>query len=100
MRAIRLTKQAKKKLQIIQKSHPKIAKTLSVIILGLKCEVETVKGESLQGYSEFKKIRVSKYRIIDTFDAETVTVAIVDKRETVYQTFVHLMKNSNFLDGL
>ena len=69
MRAIQLTKQAKKKLQAIQKSAPKVA----------------------------KKIRFSKYRIIYTFDETTVTVAIVDKRETVYQTFAHLIKNSNFL---
>jgi addiction module RelE/StbE family toxin len=100
MRDIKLTKQAKKKLQVIQKSHPKIAKTISTTILGLKQGAEVVKGESLQGYSEFKKIRVSKYRIIYTFDTETVTVAIIDKRETVYQTFTHLMKNSSFLDGL
>lgn len=100
MRQIKLTKQAKKKLQAIQKSHPKIAKTISSIILGLKENAAAVNGEMLQGYSEFKKIRVSKYRIIYTYDVESVTITIIDKRETVYQTFTHLMKNSHFLDGL
>ena len=97
MRAIQLTKQAKKKLQAIQKSAPKVAKKISEQILHLKEDDNVLLFESLQGYSEFKKIRFSKYRIIYTFDETTVTVAIVDKRETVYETFTHLIKNSNFL---
>lgn len=97
MKNIQLTKQAKKKLELIKKSHPKIAKNISASILNLKEGDEVYKGETLQGYSDFRKIRVSKYRIIYTFTSDLVTVAIVDKRETVYQTFTHLMKNSQFL---
>lgn len=97
MREIRLTKQAKKKLQLIKKSNPQIAKKISEQILNLKDGNYVFNAESLQGYSEFKKIRVSKYRIIYTFNEISVTVAIVDKRETVYQTFTHLVKSSNFL---
>jgi mRNA-degrading endonuclease RelE of RelBE toxin-antitoxin system len=57
-----------------------------------------VSGESLQGYSKFKKIRVGKFRFIYTLQDEILLIAIIEKRETVYQTFEHLYKNSNFLD--
>jgi addiction module RelE/StbE family toxin len=91
MRLIKLTKQARKKLQTIQKSHPKIAKTISAIILGLKEDVDMVNGEMLQGYSEFKKVRVSKYRIIYTYDAESVTITKLINQITIYPIRVDLL---------
>lgn len=55
-------------------------------------------GEKLQGHSKFEKSRVGKYRLISTVRDSVLIIAIVEKRETVYETFEHLLKNSNFLD--
>jgi len=45
-----------------------------------------------------KKIRIGKFRLIYTFETEIILVAVIEKRETVYQTVEHLFKHSNFLD--
>jgi mRNA-degrading endonuclease RelE of RelBE toxin-antitoxin system len=50
------------------------------------------------GYSEFKKIRAGKYRLIYTLRDQIILIAIIEKRETVYQTFEHLFKNSSMFD--
>ena len=96
MRDYKLTKQAFKRLKLLAKNDIKTAKKLKEVILQLREDL--INGESLQGYSKFKKIRVGKFRLIYTFQEETILIAIIEKRETVYQTFEHLFKNSDFLD--
>jgi mRNA-degrading endonuclease RelE of RelBE toxin-antitoxin system len=96
MRAYKLTKQAFKTLTALAKNDPKTAKKLKEIIEKLRQDL--ISGESLQGYSQFKKIRAGKFRLIYTLQEEIVLVAIIEKRETVYQTFEHLFKHSDFLN--
>jgi mRNA-degrading endonuclease RelE of RelBE toxin-antitoxin system len=96
MRAYRLTKQAFKTLTALAKNDPKTAKKLKEVIENLRKDL--IAGESLQGYSKFKKIRAGKFRLIYTLQDELLLIAIIEKRETVYQTFEHLFKNSSFLD--
>jgi len=47
----------------------------------------------------FFKVRVGKFRLIHTTVDGVLIVAIIEKRETVYQTFKHLMGNSDFLNS-
>jgi mRNA-degrading endonuclease RelE of RelBE toxin-antitoxin system len=96
MRVYRLTKQAFKTLTALAKNDPKTAKKLKEVIEDLRNDL--IGGESLQGYSKFKKIRVGKFRLIYTLQDKLLLIAIIEKRETVYQTFEHLFKNSSFLD--
>ena len=96
MRDYKLTNQAFKTLKFLSKNDIKTAKRLKDIIEKLRNDL--IAGESLQGYSKFKKIRVGKFRLIYTFQDELVLIAIIEKRETVYQTFAHLLKNSSFLE--
>lgn len=98
MREYKLTKQAFKKLKGLAKNDPKIAKKLKEIIENLRGDL--ISGESLQGYSQFKKIRAGNYRLIYTFQEEVLLISIIEKREVVYQTFEHLFKNSSFMDNL
>ena len=95
MKTIKLTKQALKALKKLSKNDIKTAKRLKSIIEKLRSN--SITGESLQGYSQFKKIRAGKYRLIYINQEELVLIAIIEKRETVYQTFAHLLKNSSFL---
>ena len=96
MRAYKLTKQAFKVLKLLAKNDPKTAKKLKGIIEDLR--KDAISGESLQGYRQFKKLRAGKYRLIYTYQEEQLLITIIEKRETVYQTFAHLIKNSNFLE--
>lgn len=95
MKAYKLTKQAFKALKSLSKNDIKTAKKIKTIIEKLRSN--SIAGESLQGYSKFKKIRAGKYRLIYMDQEELVLIAIIEKRETVYQTFAHLFKNSSFL---
>ncbi len=95
MREYKLTNQAFKKLKLLAKNDIKTAKKLKEVIEKLRSDL--LSGESLQGYSKFKKIRVGKFRLIYTLQEEILLIAIIEKRETVYQTFEHLFKNSSFL---
>ena len=61
MKAIKLTKQALKALKLLSKNDIKTAKRLKNIIE--KLSTNSIAGESLQGYSQFKKIRAGKYRL-------------------------------------
>lgn len=96
MREYKLTKQAFKALSTLAKNDPKTAKRIKETIV--KLTQDSISGESLQGYSQFKKIRIGKFRLIYTLQEELLLIAIIEKRETVYQTFEHLFKNSNFLE--
>lgn len=57
-----------------------------------------ITGEVLQGYPDFFKVRVGKFRLIHTTIDDVLIIAIIEKRETVYKTFKHLMENSDFLN--
>ncbi len=96
MRDYKLTRQALKQLKLLAKNEIKTAKKLKDVIIQLREDL--ISGESLQGYSKFKKIRVGKFRLIYTLQEEILLIAIIEKRETVYKTFEHLLKNSSFLD--
>jgi len=92
----RLTKQALKQLTQLTKSDIHTAKRIKSVLSSLADG--KVKGETLQGYFGFFKLRVGKFRLIHTTINDVVIVAIIEKRETVYKTFQHLIENSNFLD--
>ena len=95
MREYKLTKQALKKLKKLAKSDPKIATQIANHIKELRQDL--IAGESLTGYTQFKKVRVRDFRIIYTIEDEVLWVTIIDKRETVYETFEHLFKNTDLL---
>ena len=95
MRDYKLTKQAFKTLKLLSKNDLKTAKRIKELINKLR--EDSISGESLQGYSQFKKIRIGKYRLIYIYQQELVVIALIEKRETVYQTFSHLLKKSDFL---
>lgn len=96
MREYRLTKQAAKKLKKLASSDPKLATQIADHIIDLRQDL--IMGEPLSVYTAFKKIRVRNFRIIYTLAEEILLIAIIDKRETVYQTFEHLFKNTDQLD--
>ena len=91
------SKQAGRTLKKLNKSD----KTMAQRIVKAVKELQEGKGnaESLSGHSDYKKSRVGKYRIITTiFEDETadneqvLRVFIVEKRETVYETFNHFLR--------
>ena len=92
----KLTKQAIKQLKKLVKSDMKMAKRIKTALSLI--DNEEALGETLQGYSEFFKVRVGKYRLIHTKIDDVRIIALVEKRETVYKTFKHLLENSSFLD--
>jgi len=96
MRDYKLTKQAAKKLKFLIKNDLKTAEKLKAVIMKLRHDL--ISGESLQGHSEFKKVRVGKFRLIYAYQEQLLLIAIIDKREIVYQVFDHAIKNSNFLE--
>ena len=92
----RLTKQATKQLKKIKKSDINTSRRIkSAIILLSEGDIA---GEALQANADFFKVRVGKYRLIHTTIADELIIAIIEKRETVYKTFQHLLENSRFLD--
>ena len=96
MKNYRLTKQALTQLKKLKKSDIAAAKRIKSVIDSLS--TGRLLGEPLQGHSEFLKVRVGKYRLIHTTIDDELIIAIIEKRETVYKTFQHLLKNSRFLD--
>lgn len=86
----RLSKQALKSLTKIEKSDKKLAQRIDQKILQLRRE--EIVGEVLQGATDYSKVRVGKYRIISAIQDNTLLVYIIEKRESVYQTFQHMLK--------
>ena len=87
----KLSKQALKSLTKIEKSDKKLAQRIDQKILLLR-RGEVV-GEALQGATDYSKVRVGKYRIISTVRDNILLVYIIEKRESVYQTFQHMLKD-------
>ncbi len=91
----KLTKQATKSLKKIAKSDRAVAIRVKKAILNIA--EESLKGEALQGFSQFKKVRIGKYRLIYTQSDNILLITLIEKRETIYKTFGHLFKSSDFL---
>ena len=89
-----LTKQAFRSLKKLTKSDPKTAKRIKQTIGDLR--LDPTKGEALQGYTKFKKVRIGKYRLIHSVQDGVLWIVIIEKRETVYLTFEHFFKNAKF----
>jgi mRNA interferase RelE/StbE len=98
MKQLRFTKHAIKQLKKISKSDINTARRIKKIIISLN--QGKIVGETLQGHPDFFKIRVGKYRLIHTMLNNEIIVTLIEKRETVYKTFQHLLNNANFLDTL
>mgnify|MGYP003983662785 FL=1 len=92
----RLTKQAVKQLKKLSKSDKSMALRIKSALLLL--DERELTGEALQGYPDCFKVRVGKFRLIHTTIDNILIIAIIEKRETVYKTFQHLMKSSDFLN--
>ena len=91
----RLTKQAIKQLKKIKLSDSQTAKRIKAAIDSIT--QNTVTGEALHGHTDFFKVRIGKYRLIHTTQNDVLIIAIIEKRATVYETFQHLLKNSDCL---
>ncbi|MFT5610062.1 MAG: mRNA-degrading endonuclease RelE of RelBE toxin-antitoxin system [Polaribacter sp.] len=87
----RLSKQALKSLSKIEKSDKNLARRIDQKIVQLR--EQEITGEALQGASDYSKVRVGKYRIISTVRDNMLWVYIIEKRESVYQTFQHFLRN-------
>ena len=88
--------QATKQLKKLKKSDINTARRIKSTIILLS--EGGIIGEALQGYAGFFKVRVGKYRLIQTTLDDDLIIAIIEKRKTVYKTFQHLLENSRFLD--
>jgi mRNA-degrading endonuclease RelE of RelBE toxin-antitoxin system len=91
MLSYRLSKQALKSLSKIEKSDKSLARRIDQKIVQLR--KQEITGEALQGASDYSKVRVGKYRIISMVRDNMLLVYIIEKRESVYQTFQHFLGN-------
>lgn len=91
MLSYRLSKQAQKSLTKIEKSDKSLARRIDQKIIQLR--KQEITGEALQGASDYSKVRVGKYRIISTVRDNMLLVYIIEKRESVYKTFQHFLRN-------
>jgi mRNA-degrading endonuclease RelE of RelBE toxin-antitoxin system len=91
MLSYRLSKQALKSLSKIEKSDKSLARRIDQKIVQLR--KQEITGEALQGASDYSKVRVGKYRIISMVRDNMLLVYIIEKRESVYQTFQHFLRD-------
>jgi len=89
----KLTKQSFKKLSQLINDDPKIAISIKEFINNLRGN--KMKWEFLTGNSDFKKVRIWKYRLIYTIKENTLIIALIEKREIVYEIFKHMIKKSS-----
>lgn len=88
----KLLKQARKSLIKLEKSDKKTGERIVRKIIQLSRGEIT--GEALKGATHFSKVRVGKYRIISTVEDGILLIFIIEKRESVYKTFEHFLKQS------
>jgi mRNA-degrading endonuclease RelE of RelBE toxin-antitoxin system len=91
MLSYRLSKQALKSLSKLEKSDKSLARRIDQKIVQLR--KQEITGEALQGASDYSKVRVGKYRIISMVRDNMLLVYIIEKRESVYQTFQHFLRD-------
>lgn len=89
---VKLSKQAKKSLEKLERSDNTTARRIGLKIS--KLSRGEIIGEPLKGATNYSKVRVGKFRIISTIQDDVLLVFIIEKRESVYQTFQHLLKNT------
>lgn len=92
MRQPNFTKSAEKSLRKLATSDQRIAKSIKNKILGLLKDPQPLDSLKMAGHSEYLRIRVGKYRIIYRYDADTLYIVLIDKRDIIYEEFAQLNK--------
>lgn len=91
MRQIDFTKSAERSLRKLAESDQRIAKQIKIKLLTLLQEPQPTESLKMVGNPDYLRVRVGKYRIIYRYDATLLYVALIAKREIVYEEFARLM---------
>ena len=85
-----LSRQSEKFLLKLKKGQPKHAKQIAVKITELCSDPLPQDSSQLRGY-DYKRVNVGEYRIIYTFDVETLFLIFIGKRndDEVYNLLQH-----------
>ena len=87
MREVRFSKASEKFLKNLQKKDHATAKQIALKITALTLEPMPQSSLAIVENSDFRRIRVGKFRVIYRFDDEVLFVTLVDKRDKVYKMF-------------
>ncbi len=85
MLTVKLSKSVEKFLKNLQKKDSAIAKQIALKITALTLNPTPPSSLAIVGNSDFRRIRVGKYRVIYYFDEKNLFVTLVDKRDKVYK---------------
>lgn len=91
MRQIDFTKSAEKSLRKLAESDQRVAKQIKIKLLALLQEPPPQESIKMVGNPVYLRVRVGKYRIIYRFDETMLYIALIAKREIVYEEFPRLM---------
>lgn len=91
MRQLDFTKSAERSLRKLAESDQRIAKQVKIKLLVLLQEPQPLESLKMVGNPEYLRVRVGKYRIIYRFDETMLYIALIAKREIVYEEFARLM---------
>lgn len=82
MLELELKKQSFKSLEKIKRNNPSMAKHIKSKIDGLRNW--SIHWKNLVWWTDYKRLRVWDFRIIYKIKNETLTIYIIEKRETIY----------------
>lgn len=82
---INLSKQAEKFLNQLNKKDKESAKDITKKILALALDQKPSSSKALVGSSDFRRIRIAKFRVIYRFDKKTIYITYIEKRDKVYK---------------
>ncbi len=85
MLKINLSKQAEKFLNQLNKKDKDSAKEVTKKILALCLEPKPQGSKILVGSSDFRRIRIAKFRVIYKFDKINLFITYIDKRDKIYK---------------
>lgn len=91
MRQLDFTKSAERSLRKLAESDQRVAKQIKIKLLALLQEPQPRESLKMVGNPEYLRFRVGKYRIIYRFDETILYIALIAKREIVYEEFARLM---------
>ncbi len=87
MLEIIFSKTTEKFLKTLQKKDFSTAKQIALKITALALNPTPQSSLAIVGNSDFRRIRIGKYRVIYRFNDSTLFITLIDKRDKVYKTF-------------
>lgn len=84
MRFLEIYKQPQRFLKSLVDKNPSLLEKILELLDELKLDPTPASSKKLVGYKDLYRVRIEKYRLVYSFDKNSVHILLIEKRDKIY----------------